>query len=149
MPRYNPDRMLKLVSEMRKALLHLYRLKGYDKKDFLGDPDKIGSAKYNFVLVIEASIDICNHLISRNGYRAPEDYADTFVVLGEQGVFGNSFVDELVKMAKFRNRLVHIYWEIDDEQIYSILQTRLGDFKKFLDQIANFLNWPDLNLNNV
>jgi len=50
-----------------------------------------------------------NHIISQNGFHAPEDYADTFTVLGEYGVVGKKFVNELRNMARFRNRLVHIY----------------------------------------
>jgi len=144
MPQYDSDRMLKLVSQMREALGHLKRLKECKKAHFTNDPDKIGSAKYNFIIAIEAAIDMCNHIISRNGYRAPEDYADAFVVFGEKGAFEKSFVNDLKEMAKFRNRLVHIYWEIDENQIYDILLTRLGDFKKFLDQLAKFLSWPTL-----
>jgi uncharacterized protein YutE (UPF0331/DUF86 family) len=33
------------------------------------------------------------------------------------------------------------YWEIDDSQVYEILQTCLGDFKTFLDAMARFLGW--------
>lgn len=144
MPQFDSDRMLKLVSQIREALGHLKRLKECKKAVFTNDPDKIGSAKYNFIIAIEAAIDMCNHIISRNGYRAPEDYADAFVVLGEKGAFEKSFVNDLKEMAKFRNRLVHIYWEIDENQIYDILLTRLGDFKTFLDQLARFLSWPTL-----
>ena len=31
------------------------------------------------------------------------------------GVIDDNFCHRLVKMAKFRNRLVHLYWEIDKE----------------------------------
>jgi uncharacterized protein YutE (UPF0331/DUF86 family) len=86
---------------------------------------------------------MCNHIISRNGYRVPEDYGDTFKVMAEQGAFDQSFSEELVKMAKFRNRLVHLYWEIDDSRLYSILEDHLADLKKFLNSIASFLQWQD------
>ena len=145
MPQFESDRMLRLVSQMRKALGHLKRLGECERELFLNEPDKIGSAKYHFIIAIEAGIDMCNHIISQNGYRAPEDYADTFAVLGENGVFEKPFVDDFKEMARFRNRLVHIYWEINENQIYDILQSRLGDFKKFLDQLATFLNWPDMS----
>ncbi|MBS3817975.1 DUF86 domain-containing protein [bacterium] len=137
--------MTKLVSHMREAVRQLQRLQKYKKDYFLKDPDKSGSAKYHFMIAIEAAIDMCNHLISRNGYRAPEDYSDAFRVLGENGAFENSFVERLKEMARFRNRLVHIYWEIDENQIYNILQNRLGNFKTFLNQLARFLDWPDLS----
>ena len=145
MPQYESDRIRKLVSQMREAVSQLKRLKKYEKKVFLNDPDKIGSAKYNFIVAIEAAIDMCNHIISRNGYRTPEDYSDTFAVLGEQGAFESSFTNELKDMAKFRNRLVHIYWEIDDNKIYEILLTRLDDFKYFLVKLAEFLNLAKLS----
>jgi uncharacterized protein YutE (UPF0331/DUF86 family) len=144
MPLFNPDKITRLVSQMRKAINRLKSLATLDKKSFLDDPDKIGSAKYHFVVAIESSIDICNHIISQNGYRAPEDYADTFEVLGEQGVFENEFLKVLKDMARFRNRLTHLYWEVDDDQVYEILQSRLIDFKTFLDRIAAFLGLEKL-----
>jgi uncharacterized protein YutE (UPF0331/DUF86 family) len=144
MPVFNPDKITRLVSEMRKAVSHLQSLSTLDQKSFLNDPDKIGSAKYHFITAIESAIDICSHVISQNGYRAPEDYGDTFQVLGEQGAFKEDFVKDLKNMAKFRNRLIHLYWEVDDGQVYEILQSKLGDFKTFLDKVAMFLKLEEL-----
>ena len=79
----------------------------------------------------------------RNGYRVPEDYADTFRVMNEAGAFEADFSDNLVNMAKFRNRLVHLYWQVDNDQVYEIIQTRLDDFKKFLDLLSQFLGWQN------
>ena len=84
---------------------------------------------------------MCSHVISRNGFRAPEDYSDTFRVMGEEGALTPDFANKLVHMAKFRNRLVHLYWEIDDMLIYELLNERLSDFKKFLDALSGFLGW--------
>ncbi len=139
MPLFNPDKIAKMISEMRKAVHRLQSLKTLDKDTFLNDPDKISSAKYNFVVAIESAIDICNHIISQNSYRVPEDYADTFQVMGEHGAFNKDFINALKEMARFRNRLIHLYMEIDDEQVHKILQTRLDDFIRFLDGIAVFL----------
>ena len=80
------------------------------------------------------------NVISQNGFGAPENYADTFKVLEEQGAFDSELGSRLRSMAKFRNRLVHLYWEVDDSQVYEILQTKLDDFKMFLNSLANFLN---------
>ena len=144
MPLFNPDKVSLLVSEMRKAVGQLKSLGAIGKEAFTRDPDKIGSAKYHFIIAIEAAIDICNHIISRNGYRAPDDYADTFQVLADEGAFDRTFTRELREMAKFRNRLTHLYWEVDDGQVYDILRERLDDFKEFLDSIAVFLGLPKL-----
>lgn len=144
MPLFNPDKIATLVSELRRAVGRLESLRDIGSEVFLSDPDKIGSAKYNFVVAIEVAIDICNHIISQNGFRAPEDYADTFQVLSEQGAFDKEFSKSLKDMARFRNRLVHLYWEVDDENIYEILLTRLSDFKRYLDNMAVFLHLENL-----
>lgn len=141
MPLFDQEKMVRLVSELRKSVARLRNIRSFPLDNFLKDPDKIGSSKYHFIVAIESCIDMCNHIISRNGYRVPEDYGDTFCVMGEVEAIDSDFAAELTNMSKFRNRLVHLYWEIDDEQLYEILQTRLGDFKKFLDSIAQFLGW--------
>ena len=144
MPQFNPERVRKMVSSMRVAVRQLSDLSGLKENTFLNDSHKIASAKYNFIIAIEAAIDMGNHIISQNGFRAPEDYADTFSVLGEYGVVNEEFAKELRKMARFRNRLVHIYWEIDDRQIYKIMQSNLGDFKTFLKSISSFLSLDNM-----
>jgi uncharacterized protein YutE (UPF0331/DUF86 family) len=42
-------------------------------------------------------------------------------------------------MAGYRNRLVHYYTEISNEELYEILQNDLGDLEKFLKEIEKFL----------
>jgi uncharacterized protein YutE (UPF0331/DUF86 family) len=143
MPLYDQEKMVKLVSELRKSVGRLRELSKLTMDEFLDDPDKIGSAKYHFIVAIESAIDMCNHIISRNGFRVPEDYADTFSVMCEERAINQEFADELKNMAKFRNRLIHLYWQVDDNIIHEILQTRLGDFKMFLDSISSFLNWEN------
>jgi uncharacterized protein YutE (UPF0331/DUF86 family) len=146
MPQFDQETMVKLVSELRKNVARLQDLSAFKQDEFLKDPDKIGSAKYHFIVAIESCIDMCNHIISRNGFRAPEDYGDTFRVMNEEGALKPDFSDELVNMAKFRNRLVHIYLEVENKQVFEILQNRLNDFKKFVDSISNFLGWQNLKL---
>jgi uncharacterized protein YutE (UPF0331/DUF86 family) len=140
MPVFDKDVVTRLISELRKSLGRLGALAQLDESAFIADPDKIGSAKYHFIIAIESAIDLCNHLIARNGYRAPEDYGDTFRVMAEAGALPSAFAEDLAAMAKFRNRLVHLYWEVDDRQVRAITQNRLGDLGRFLELTASFLN---------
>jgi Uncharacterized conserved protein len=86
------------------------------------------------------STSMCNHVISQNKLRAPEDYADTFRVIGEAGAFEKEFIENLSRMARFRNRLVHIYWEVDDDLVYSMLNKHIKDMEKFTKSIMAFLS---------
>lgn len=134
------ERLNKLVSSLRSAQRLLLDLAGLPEEEFLGDEHKISSAKYNFIAAIEAIIDICNHLISRNKLRSPDDYADTFSVLCEVSILDKAFTAELIKMARFRNRIVHLYWDVNPQELFSILQTRLDDFDKFLESIGKHIS---------
>lgn len=42
-------------------------------------------------------------------------------------------------MAKFRNLLIHLYWEVDNERVYQMLNENLDDIDRFLDAIGSYL----------
>lgn len=136
---FNQDKIRKITSEILASLERLEEIQSLSKDAFLSEPHKIGSAKYSFIVAIEGAIDLCNHLIAKNGYRTPEDYADTFKVMAERGAFDAEFTNTLVQMARFRNRLVHIYWEVNDDALYHILQTHLQDIRDFLKKLGAFI----------
>lgn len=43
------------------------------------------------------------------------------------------------KMIGFRNRAIHNYPSLEEEQLYEILQKDIEDFKEFLEIIRNYL----------
>lgn len=87
--------MRKVTSEVLSALQRLGDLGKIPEPEFLADPHKVGSAKYSLIVAIEGTLDLCNHVISKNGFRTPEDYADTFRVPEERGVFDAEFTGAL------------------------------------------------------
>jgi len=137
---YNADKIRKLSSELQVALEKLQELSELSKQEFLADFHKIASAKYLLIVSIEAAIDLCNHIISANHYRTPDDYADTFKVMEENKFFAQKFTENLMQMARFRNRLVHIYWDVNDELVYTFLQEDIHDIERFLERFVESLN---------
>jgi uncharacterized protein YutE (UPF0331/DUF86 family) len=121
------------------SLMRLEELGLLDKSLFLADPHKIGSAKYHLIVTIEGIVDLCNHIIAKNGFRTPEDYSDTIKVMEEHQAFGHEFAETLIKMVRFRNRLVHIYWDIDDNEIFRILNEHLSDIRRFLREFGSYV----------
>lgn len=137
--KYNQDKVRKITSEILSSLEGLEDLKNLPLKDFLSDSHKVKSAKYSLIVAIEGAVDLCTHVIAMNGFRTPEDYADSFKVMSERGAFDGEFTKSLIQMVKFRNRLVHIYWDIDDKEIHKIIQSRLEDIRRFLTEFGGFL----------
>ncbi len=103
---------------------------------FLKDKILIGSAKYYLQVSIECCLDVANHIIASEHLRAPEDYADTFKVLEENGIVEQEEGIKLRQMAKFRNRLVHLYGDIDDAYVHDFMLNRLQDILNFEAAIA-------------
>lgn len=86
-------------------------------------------------LAVESCLDIASHIISGEGLREPMDNKDIFVVLGEAGYLSDSLVKRLVKMAQFRNIIVHDYARLDPEIVWRILKRDVEDLKVFMEEI--------------
>jgi len=99
--------------------------------EFLKDKITIGSAKYYLQVSIECCLDVTNHIIASEHFRAPKDYADSFMVIEEEGLISPELGQRLRQMAKFRNRLVHLYGEIDNAYVYKFIKEDLKDIEKF------------------
>ena len=137
--KYDKNKIIKLSSEIYNSLEKLKEIQRLKKNEFTKDPYKIAAAKYFLIVAIEAAIDMCNHIISKNKFRAPEDYSDSFRILNEKKIFKEDFTKKLIEMSRFRNPLVHIYWDVDEEVIYEIIQTDLKDLKFFIEKFTKCL----------
>ena len=127
-----------ILDNLRGFVADLRRLSKVATEEFLKDQDKANSAKYSFVVAIEACIDLANHIISSENLRIPKDNADSFLVLIENDILDESKKETHQAMARFRNRLVHLYWDVNDRQVYGYLQTQLSDLEDFANDIAAY-----------
>ncbi|ADL08667.1 type VII toxin-antitoxin system HepT family RNase toxin [Thermosediminibacter oceani] len=132
-------RVLDKIRVIENSLSKLKTLSRLPLDEFISDFRYFDSAKYNLQTAIEAMIDIGNHVISRRGLGIPKTYADTFEILYKSGIIAKNDADIYKLMAKFRNRIVHFYDEVDDKEVYGILQNNLGDFDSFIQQISKLL----------
>lgn len=130
-----PEVIENRVRKLQEYLEKLAQLKKINKKDFLSDFRNSDSAKYLLQVSIECCLDIAGHIIASEKFRSPTDYADSFRVLHEHKIVAGPLIDRLIEMAKFRNRIVHVYWEINEDFIYDIIQNYLNDFDLYIRAI--------------
>jgi len=114
----------------------------FDK--FQGDSIYRGSSERYLHLAIESCLNIGNRVLAlsqlEKPVKTPETYADIFKELYHLGVVRDpDLMERLVRMAKFRNRLVHLYWELNAETIYQILQDHLSDLDQFKESVVEYL----------
>ncbi len=67
-------------------------------------------------------------------------FKDLFVILFENDIISPSVHSAMVKMAKFRNILVHDYARIEPEIITGILKKNLSDFSHFGKEIILYMD---------
>jgi uncharacterized protein YutE (UPF0331/DUF86 family) len=137
------ERIKEHLKHLNKYCLLLADIRKKPYKDFEKDAILQGSTERFLQLAIESCLNIGNRLIALEQFKKPTDtpetYADIFVQLKKIGVIDSDCCDRFVRMAKFRNRLVHLYWEIEIKKLYEIIQNSLEDFKLFEQKVVKFL----------
>jgi uncharacterized protein YutE (UPF0331/DUF86 family) len=124
---------------IKENLTKLDKLKKVPEEIFKQDFEKYDAAKYSLQTSIEAMIDICNHIISRKSLGLPKTKADSFIILCQNNILSPDMQDTYTAMARFRNRVVHLYDEVDTGDVYQYLNEGIADFKSFIDDINRFL----------
>jgi uncharacterized protein YutE (UPF0331/DUF86 family)/predicted nucleotidyltransferase len=135
----NLDRLRALAGHVRDSVRQLRELEQSPREVFLADARSLNSAKYLLIVATEAALDICNHLAARRGARSPEDYADCMAIMGEIGVIDEDLKARMMRMARFRNLLVHLYARVDDAEVHRVIQVNLGDLERYLASVGQYL----------
>jgi len=138
------ERIKEHLKRLNQYYLQLLELRQTSRDEFLADGVQRAAAERTLQIAIESCLNIGNRLISllqfERPLRTPESYADIFTVMLEAGILDADFAARLVDMAKFRNRLVHLYWDLDADTTYRILHDNLDDLKGFQEVVVDFLN---------
>ncbi len=124
------------LARLEDLLRHLRRLARVDRQAFLRDAGLQAQAERWLHLAAEGCLDLAHHLIADQGWRTPETYRDTFVVLQEEGVLSEELAERMGAWAGLRNVLVHLYLDVDHALLWRILAEDLDDLEHFAATIA-------------
>ena len=128
------------IEVIRVALSHLKELGNLKRDEFLEDYKNPASAETFIRHCLEAIFDIGRHILAKSGkVRLTHEYKDIARGLGEIGVISRPLMNKLMEMAGYRNRIVHFYHEITNEELYEILQNDLKDIEQFVKEIGKFI----------
>lgn len=93
------------INSLKSSHKKLSDLKKLPKETFLDNFIYFDSAKYNHITAIEAMVDICNHIISRQNLEVPSTSADSIRILVKNKILESENENTFVSMVKFRNNL--------------------------------------------
>ncbi|MFZ5651081.1 MAG: type VII toxin-antitoxin system HepT family RNase toxin [Bacillota bacterium] len=63
-----------------------------------------------------------------------KNYNNAFEILGKNNIIPKDFLPVLKNMVSFRNLAVHMYDQMDEDEVYNIISARLPDFERFISQ---------------
>ena len=128
------------IAKIREYVALLRRIRRQaDEQHFIKDPLIYGNAERYLQLVIQAVLDVSNHMVADLNLSLPADSKELFDLLAARKILPLPLSKKLVSMAGFRNVLVHEYLEIDRRRVYRVLSEDLGDFEKFIKAVTKLL----------
>lgn len=132
----NNNKIRQKINILQKNIKFLDSLRQMPVDEFLADLRNYLSATRVLQISVEAMIDIANHIIARESLGMPQSYHDAIKILTREGYLPSDKEATFRAMIRFRNRAVHMYDEIDEQEIYRIISEHLGDFQDYIDSIV-------------
>ena len=135
----NADLIRTRCEEIEESVRRLEGFRSVTKEQFVADRDGLDIACYRLLVAIEAALALCYHVSATRLQKVPEEYAECFANLGQADILSGGLAGRLQQMARFRNLLVHMYWKIDYERVYDLIQGNLADLRVFASAISRLL----------
>ncbi len=127
---------LRRLGKLEQLLEDLQPLTKIERTDFLADRAVQAQAERWMHLAAECALDLANHLIADRGWRTPTTNRETFRVLAENGALPGDLAGRMEGWAGFRNILVHLYLEIDQDTVFDILTRDLDELRAYAAKLA-------------
>jgi len=123
---------------INEGLVILSRRVSLPKEQFLADQTIQDQVAYRILQLVEscfkmglAILDVLN--------KDCDTYSGVFRALHRHGVISEDLKNQLENLAKFRNQLVHVYWDVEPDEVYSSLHACLEPIREYAEIAAKFL----------
>jgi len=134
------EKIKQRFSEINEALTEIKRLASLEDQQFWAKKENIAAVKYYLLQSIEAVGSICVHIAAKKFNKGVAVFGECFEILEKEGFLASDLAMKLKKMVKFRNKLIHRYWEIDDKNILEYSRKDINDFNDFMKAVGRLID---------
>jgi uncharacterized protein YutE (UPF0331/DUF86 family) len=106
---------------------------------FAADPRNPAAAESYLRRALEALMDLGRHILAKGHGQPAAEYRDIPQFLAANDVIGSGDREAWLKMAGYRNRMVHFYAEISRAELYEICSAHLDDIENAAMAIRRWL----------
>jgi uncharacterized protein YutE (UPF0331/DUF86 family) len=125
------DLVLRKLESLRRCVERIESKRPADARTLEQDYDLQDIISVNLERAIQAGVDIASILLAERGQDTPATMGEAFPLLAGLGIIPADLAERLRKAVGFRNISVHEYEKIDWTIVFSIVTTRLEDFRSF------------------
>ena len=125
-----PDTIRERLALVRTNLAVLVATAALSRDRFLADRKEQWATAYALQTTVQALLDAGAHILSGAFKESPREYSEIVPQLTRHGVLDGPLAERLLKVAGFRNVLVHEYAAVD----YALVHEKLSQ----LDDLAAF-----------
>ena len=131
---------------IEENLDRLERLSRFSYDEFTAEFWYLAAAIHLLQTSIEALVDISRYVIRSLELPSADAYRQVPSVLTDAGYFDQTSAETYDKMVRFRNLVVHHYYRVDPEDIYTILTENLSDLQNWRTTLLEIIE-SDANTN--
>jgi uncharacterized protein YutE (UPF0331/DUF86 family) len=125
--------------QIRRSLELLGEIRKHSRQEFVSNAYFTSTGERQLQIAIQAAIEVGQYVLSALGLDTPANYADVFAKLAAAGVVPHGLALRMAGMARFRNLLVHLYMEVDEDRVFTVIREDLGDLSAFVEAVTTYV----------
>jgi uncharacterized protein YutE (UPF0331/DUF86 family) len=133
----DPDVIRAKLESLARCVRRIEGRRPSSAQELAADLDAQDIVTLNLERVVQIAVDAGSHILLDYETPSPESMAGVFRALGDLGVLDRALAERMAKAAGFRNIAVHEYKSIDWNIVFSIISSRLDDFRDFAQALLN------------
>lgn len=135
------NKIRNIIADIQMSIKELEKLRILSLKEFVLDKKNYGLAEHYFRRSLEGILTIGTHILSRLPVKT-KDYREIILSLSENKIIPKYFAERNIGLASYRNRLVHMYWEVSEEELYNVINEHIRDLDIFCQYFQKVLQNP-------
>lgn len=135
----NKNYVNKLVSEIETGIKEVLEL---SRKPF--DEFSIAekyAIRYCLIVIAEVLTALAIHIARRGFGVEPETPIHALRILRDRNLLTSDECEELEKLVRLRNLLVHRYWTVDDRKIYEAIKSDFSALVSFVEKVKKVFGY--------
>jgi len=122
----------------------LKQLRGMSKETYTSDMVTQRAVERTFMNLIQACIDLAQHIRSREDLAPSNTSREEIEALGDANVISRETQAKMEEAVGFRNVLAHRYGDVNHDVVYTVLHEDLQWFDRFQQEVAQWFQQRNL-----